>query len=147
MPSTTTASLGLIEAISRQTRQTPGAVADAVPVNVEQIEDREQHVRVFLRVVREYQMAISFELAVDSADEFDRYLLMRVAMGIPHVGSLVDQHVIEDVAVAVGNVTQLLAEVRQVLHVIPIDPGIVRLVCRNVAVMRRSMPGSIKAGR
>ena len=100
-------------------------------MNVIEIEDAKQHVRVSLRVVREYQMAISFELAVDSTDELNRNLLVRVPMRVPHVGSFIDQHVIENVAVAVGNVPQLLAEVRKILHVIPIDLGIVGLVCRD----------------
>ena len=91
-------------------------------------------------------MTVSLESTVDSTDEFNRYFLMRVAMRIPHVGSLVDQHVIQNIAVAIGNVAQLLAEVCQILDVIPVDLGIVGFVRRNVAVVRCRMPCSIKAG-
>ena len=107
-----------------------------IQMNVKKVEDAQQHIRVPLHVVREHDMTIPLEFAVDSADKLDRYFLVRVAVRIPHVGSFVDQHVIENVAVAVGYVPQFLAEVREVLHVIAIDLRIVGFVRRNIAVMR-----------
>src|SRR5437016_802473 len=90
-------------------------------------------------------MTVPLELTVDSTDKLNRYFLMRVPMRIPHVGSLVDQHVVQNVAVAFGGILQLLAEVRQILHVIAIDFCIVGFVRWNVAVVGRSMPRSIKS--
>ena len=111
-----------------------------VQVNVVHIEDAQQHVRVSLHIVREYDVTVPLELTVDSTDKLNRYLLVRVPVRVSHVGSLVNQHVIQDVAVAVGSISQFLAEVRQILYVIPVDLGIVFLVRRNVAVVRRPSP-------
>ena len=91
-------------------------------------------------------MTIPLESTVDSTEEDNRHFLMRVPMRITHVAALVNQHVIQNVAVALGNIPQLLAEVRQVLDVIPVYLGIVGLVRRNVAVVRRTMPSSLIAG-
>src|SRR6267142_6645836 len=85
-------------------------------------------------------MTVPFEFTVDSTDKLDRYFLMRMPMRIPHVGSFVDQHVVQNVAVGFGGILQLLTEVRQILHVIAIDLCIVGFVRWNVAVVGRSMP-------
>src|SRR6266850_2540728 len=116
-----------------------------VQVNVVHIEDAQQHVRVSLRVVREHNVTVPLEFTVYATNKLDRYFLMRVPMRVPHVGSLVNQHVIQNVAVAVGSIPQFLAEVRQILDVIPVDPGVVGLIRRDIAVVRRSMPWTIPA--
>jgi len=54
--------------------------------------------------------------------------------------------VVQDVAVAIGNVSQLVAEVGEVLDVIAVHLGIVGDVLRLVTVVRRSMPPAIEAG-
>src|SRR2546426_7399496 len=129
----------------RQPRQPSCAVTDTVAVNAVEIQNRQQHVGASLRVVREHKMTVPLERAVDSTDEFNRYFLMRVPMRVPHVGSLVDQHVIQNAAIAIRHILQLLDEVRQVLYVIAIYPGIIRLIRRYVAVVRCSMPRSTEA--
>ena len=91
-------------------------------------------------------MTIALERPVDSSDQDHRHLLVRVPMRVAHVASLVDQHVIQNGAVAIGNVPELVAEIRQVLHVIPVDLGVVGDVLRLVSVVRRSMPPSGEAG-
>ena len=122
----------------------PAALPDTLSLDTVQMQDAEQHVRRSLRVVREHHVTVSLERAVDAADENHRHLLVRVPMRIAHVAALVDQHVIEHRAVAVGHVLQLLDEVRQVLHVIAVDLGVVRDVLRLVAVVRRPCQPPVK---
>jgi hypothetical protein len=75
------ANLDLIGKISLgQAGQTSGAVPDVVEMNVVQIEDAEQHIRVPLHVIGENNMPVPFEFTVDSTDKFDRYFFMRVPM-------------------------------------------------------------------
>src|SRR2546427_2923641 len=87
-----------------------------VQVNVVEIENAQQHVRVPLRVVREHKVTVALEPAVDSAYKLDRDFLVRVPVRIAHVGAFVDQHVIEHITVAVWNIPQPFAEVREVLR-------------------------------
>src|SRR5215831_9781921 len=75
------AKLDLIGKISLgQAGQTSGAVPNVVEMNVVQIEDAEQHVRVPLHVIGEDNVPVPFEFTVNSADKFDRYFFMRVPM-------------------------------------------------------------------
>jgi hypothetical protein len=113
-------------------------------MNVVQIEDTQQHIRVPLHVIREHNVTIPLEVTIDSANKLDGYLFMGVAMRVPHVGSLIDQYMVQNGAVAVGSILQLFAEVRQILHVIPVYLGVVGFVHWDVAVMRRSMPRPIE---
>src|SRR5213594_1683428 len=62
--------------------QTSRAVADVVQVNVVEIENAQQHVRVPLRIVREYKVTVALESAVDSADKLDRNFLVGVPVRI-----------------------------------------------------------------
>ena len=121
---------------SREAREAAGAVPQAVPMNIVQIEKAQEHVRAPLNVVGKNNMTVTLECPIDFTDQFDRNLLVSVAMRISHVGSFINQHVIENIAVTVRDVLQFLAEVREILHVIAIDLRIVGFVRRNIAVMR-----------
>src|SRR4029453_6707588 len=116
------------EISSDEPRQTSSAVPDMIQMNVIKVEDAQQHIRVPLHVIGEHDVTVPLEFAVDSTDKLDGYFLVRVPVRIPHVGSLINKHVIENVAVAVRDVPQSLAEVRQVLHVIAIDLRVVGFV-------------------
>src|SRR5262245_59605555 len=131
---------------SSETRKASCAVTKAVLMDAIQIQNTQEHVGTPLHVVRKDNVTIPFERSVDSADELNRHFLMRVAMGITHVGSLINQHVIENRAVAVRSVAQLLDKLRHVLDVIPIDLCILINVFRLIAVVGRSMPDAGEAG-
>ena len=104
-------------------------------MNAVQIENAQQHVRTPLYVIRKHNVTVSFESAIHLADELNRTLFMGVAMRIAHVGSFVDQHVIENGAVAFTNLAQLLDELRHVLHVVTIDLRVLSNILRLVAVV------------
>src|SRR5438128_11007596 len=91
-------------------------------------------------------MLVILDCIVASTEIHISTFLMGVPVLIALVASLVDQHVIQNATVTLGNIPQLLAEVRQVLHVIPVHFGIVGDILRLVAMVRRSMPPSSKAG-
>jgi hypothetical protein len=57
-----------------------GALADAVTLHVEQVQDTQEKIGAAFRVIGEYEMAIALEAAVDAADENRRDLLVRVPM-------------------------------------------------------------------
>ena len=59
-----------------------------------------------------------------------------------HVAALVDQHVVEQRAIAILNLRQLVAEIGEVLDVIPVDLRVVGDVLRLVAVVRRAVPAA-----
>src|SRR3546814_9931016 len=88
-------------------REWSSVVCSSELVNAESVEDTQQHIGRFADAVthlgRENKVAISGEGAVDSADKDGRARLMRVAMRIAHVASLVDQHMVQNAAVSVGN--------------------------------------------
>ena len=111
-----------------------------------EIENAQQHVRTPLHIVWEDDVAIPFESAIDFADQFDRYFLVRVAMRIAHVRALIDEHVIQNSAVAFLSLAEFLDEFREVLHVIAIDLRVAGDVFRLVAVMGRSMPAATRGG-
>ena len=116
------------------------AFADTVPLDAVEVQDAEQHVgrlpNGLIDLVREHEMTIASERAVESSDQDDGTLLVTVQVRVAHIAALVDQDVIQDRAVPVGDVPQPLAEVRQVLHVIPVDLGVVGDVLGIVAVVR-----------
>ena len=91
-------------------------------------------------------MAIPFESAIDFTNQFDGYFLVRVAMRIAHVRALIDEHVIQNSAVAFLNVAEFLGEFREILQVVAIDLCVIGDVFRLVAVMGRSMPAATEAG-
>ena len=93
-------------------------------MNVKLIDNAQQHVRTPLQIVGKDDVTIPFERSVDATDELDRHFFVCVPMRIAHVGSLVDQYVIENRAVAFSGVVQLLYELGQVLNVVPIDLGV-----------------------
>src|ERR1700722_17573388 len=76
--------------------QRSGAVTELLLFNAVQMQDAQQHISCFLCVFREDDVAISLEGPVDTADEDHRHLDVRVAVGIAHVRSLVNQDVVED---------------------------------------------------
>ena len=115
-------------------------------MNIVQIEKAQEHVRASLDVVWKNNVTVTLECPIDFTDQFDGNLLVSVAMRISHVGSFVDQHVIQKGAVAVGSLRQFLNEFRKVLHVITIDLGILRNVLGLVAVVRRPVLSAIESG-
>src|SRR5215467_1809914 len=131
---------------SGQSGKTSCAVAETVTVDTVQIEQTQQHVRTSLYIVGKDNMTISLEGSVNAANELNRHFFMSVPMRIAHVCSLVDQHVVQNGAVAFRNIPQLLDKLREILHVVPIDFGVLRNTLRLVAVMGRSVPASIEPG-
>src|ERR1700691_4434417 len=100
------------------------------------MQDAQQHIRVPLRVVGEYDVAIPLEFTVDPAEKNDRHLYMRMPMGVAHVASLVDQDMIQNAStIAIGNLAQFVGKGGQVLHMVPVHLCIVGYVLRLVAVM------------
>src|SRR3989449_9564868 len=97
-------------------------------------------------MVRKDNVTITLKSSVTAADELNGHFFMRMPMRIAHVGSLVDQHVIQNGAVTIGGIVQLLDKLGQVLHVVPIYLGIAGNIVRLVSVVGRSMPASIEAG-
>src|SRR5262245_24522890 len=71
-----------------------GARADLVLIDPVQVKDAQQHVRRPLRVVREHEVAVPLERAVDAADENHGHLLVSMTVRVAHVAALVDQHVV-----------------------------------------------------
>ena len=65
---------------------------------------------------------------------------MRVPMRVPHIAAFINEHVIEQCAVAVLRPAELLGEISQILHMIPVHPGVVRDILRLVAVVRGAVP-------
>src|SRR5215831_6246553 len=63
-----------------QARQRPGALPDKLPIDPVQMQDAEEHVRCFLRIVGKDDVAVAFKRAVDSADQDHGNFHMRVAM-------------------------------------------------------------------
>src|ERR1700722_18130858 len=59
------------------------------------MKDTEQHVGRPLGVIRIYDMAVPFEIAIQAAQQNDGNLHMGVAMRIAHVAALVNQDVVE----------------------------------------------------
>src|SRR5437660_1479013 len=104
------------------------------------MQEAQQHVRRPLRVIREHNVTIPLERTVKSAQEDNRHLFVSVPMRIAHVASLIDQYMIENTAVAIGYLFQLVGEVRKVLHVITVHLRVIGDVLRLVAMVRRSMP-------
>ncbi len=66
-----------------------------------------------------------FELSGRSADQDVRHVVVQVLVGVAHVGPVEDQRVVEQSAVAIGRLLQLVDEVGQALHVILVDVRIV----------------------
>src|SRR5438067_9463306 len=119
-----------------------GARPDPCLIDPVQVQHAQQHVRGALRVVGEYEVTVPLERAVDASDENHGHLLVRMAMRVAHVAALVDQHVIEQRAVAVRNVPELFTEVREVLDVVAVHLRVVGDVLRLVAVVRGPVPGA-----
>ena len=119
-----------------------GALANAFPLNAEHVQNAQEQVGAPLGVVREHEVAIPRERPVDPAEKNGRHLLVRVSVRVTHVATLVDQYVIQQVAVAVGSVLQLPGKVRQVFNVIAVDQRVARLVRWYVSVMRDPVPAT-----
>src|SRR5215475_1572614 len=130
----------------RQARQRPGALSDTLPVDTEQMQNAEEHVRCLLRVVGKHHVAVAFKRAVDGADQDHRNFHMCVPMRIPHVASFIYKDVIEDVAVAFGRALEFLNESGQMLDMIAVHFRVVCYVLRLVTVVRRPMPSAVESG-
>src|SRR6516164_9480042 len=78
-----------------------------------------------LDVIGENNVTVAFEGSIDFADELHRDLFMGMAMGIAHIVSLVDQHVIQNRAVTVRHLAEFLDELREKLSKMPDGDGTV----------------------
>ena len=84
-------------------------------------------------------MHVVRKLTVGAADENQRTPLVVVNVRIPHRRAVDDEALVEQRRVAVLDRLELLQEVRQQAHVIPIDLREVRDVAVFVSVVRRGM--------
>ena len=73
---------------------------------------------VFVRIG---QMTPAFELAVQSADQHMRHVVMDVLIGVPHVAAVENQRMIEQRAVAVRGLGKVRDQMGQHLDVILVD--------------------------
>ena len=89
------------------------------------------------------QMPAALKLTRRAADQNVRHIVMQVLVGIAHVGAVENQRMIQQRAVAVGRVLQLVDEIRQALHVILVDVRVTLDVLRIFGVMR----SPVEAGR
>src|SRR5262245_25709515 len=78
-----------------QVLQPAGAVADAVLMNVEPVEDAEQQVASRHGLLRIRQVAAAFQLPCGAADEYVRYVVVHVLVRIAHVAAEENQRLIE----------------------------------------------------
>jgi hypothetical protein len=104
----------------------------------------EQHVRCPLRVIREHDMPVPLELPIQAAQQNHRHFDVRVPVRVAHVAAFVNQDVIQQRAVAVRDLAQLLSEVRQILNVIPVHLGVAGHIIRLVTMVRGTVPGAIE---
>ena len=96
------------------------------------MQDRQQHVRGPLRVVRKHKVSVSLERPVYAAEQDDRHLYMRVTVRVAHVAALVDQNMVEQSAVTFLDLRQLRGEVRQILHMVTVHFCVVGDILRFV---------------
>ena len=82
---------------------------------------------------------LALELPRRSADQNVRHVVMQVLVRIAHVGAVEDQRMIQQRAVAIRSVLQLVDEIRQALHVILVELRIARDVLRILGVMRSAV--------
>ena len=66
-------------------------------------------------------MAVALELTRRAAHQNVRHIVVQVLVGIAHVGPVEDQRVVEQRAVAIRRLLQLVDEVREALHVVLVD--------------------------
>ena len=129
---------------SSKPRERAGTLPDTLSLDTEQMQNAEQHIRRFLRIVRKNNVAVSLERAVDSDRQESR--APSHAHGDANCPCCFPCRSGCDRARCrrLRACSSAFRRMRQVLHVIAIHLGIVGDVLRLVAVVRRSVPSAIE---
>src|SRR5438477_6406888 len=90
--------------------QPSGAVADAVLMNVEPIQQAQQQISRRHRHRRICEVTIALQLSIGAADNHVRYVLMAMLIRVPHVRAVEHQRVIEQSPVSVRRLRQPVDE-------------------------------------
>ena len=96
------------------------AVTDLFDTHAELLHDRQQDVGLWC-VLLAPNMKIPLDRSPGVAGDDRRNPFVTVHIGIAHGASIENQRIIEQVAVAIAGALQLLEEIRQEAHMIPID--------------------------
>jgi len=101
--------------------ETPGAVTETVAMDIELVEDTQQQVARWHRLGRVGKMTSAFQATVVATEQDMRHIIVQMLVRITHVAAVQHQRVIQQAAVAVIGVLQLVDEVGQHLDVILVD--------------------------
>ena len=81
-------------------------------------------------------MAIALELPGCSTNQQVRHIVVQVLVRVAHVAAVKDERMIQQRAIAVRSILQLVDKIRQALDVLLIQPGIARDGLGILGVMR-----------
>src|SRR5262245_26096722 len=115
-----------------------GAITEGFRVDAHSAQQREIHIR-HRRSIGRHKVQITFQRTVAVAGQEDRATFVIVQVAVAHRGAVQNEGVIEQVAVSVWSLLQLLQEIRNLADVIPVDLTEVLNPLRIAAMMRRSM--------
>ena len=125
----------------------PRAVTERLQiVQAEAVQQRQHHVR-HRRAIGRLHVQIALEVAVGAAGQEQRAALVIVDVRVAHWRAVDDEAPVEQVAVAIRRVLQLLEEIRHQADVVLVDLRELRDAVLAIAVMRGRMERRVHAAQ
>ena len=98
-----------------------GAVAERVAVDTEQAKNTEQDVSSGYGFPRVGQMSVAFQLTGRASQDEMWHVVVLMLIGVAHVGAVEHERLIEQRALTILRLGQLVDEVPEALNVVAVD--------------------------